>query len=185
MRFFLCGCFMLSLVYLFAQEQNIETNTSDTLKLHSPKKAVVFSAILPGAGQVYNHIAMPKGKKKAFWKVPLIYAGLGATGYFLVSNQLTQKALKTDYTNRQNGGLPDVRWEQYDNEGILTLYNQYLNKRDLSILGVGAVYLFQLVDAGIEAHFVSFDVSEDLSMSLRPTLLSPNTAGVALRLNFH
>jgi hypothetical protein len=42
-----------------------------------------------------------------------------------------------------------LRWEQYDNEGILTLYNQYLTKRDLSILGVGAVYLFQIVDAGI------------------------------------
>jgi len=81
--------------------------------------------------------------------------------------------------------LPDVRWEQYDNEGILTLYNQYLTKRDLSILGVGAVYLFQIVDAGIEAHFVDFDISEDLSMTFRPALIGPNTAGVAMRLNFH
>jgi hypothetical protein len=185
MRLFLCVCFQLSFLCLFAQEENIETNPSDTLKLHSPKKAVIFSALLPGAGQVYNHIAMPKGKKKAFWKVPLIYAGLGATGYFLVSNQLTQKALKNEYTNRQNGGLPDLRWEQYDNEGILTLYNQYLTKRDLSILGVGAVYLFQIVDAGIEAHFVDFDISEDLSMTFRPALIGPNTAGVAMRLNFH
>ena len=40
----------------------------DTVKTHSWKKAVLFSAVLPGAGQVYNHIAMPKGKKKAYWK---------------------------------------------------------------------------------------------------------------------
>jgi hypothetical protein len=128
---------------------------------------------------------MPKGKRKAFWKAPLIYAGLGLTSYFLIQNQQTQKALKLDYTNRQNGGIPDTRWEQFDDDGILTLYNQYLTKRDLSILGVGAVYLIQIVDAGIEAHFVDFDVSEDLSLKVSPTILGYNSPGMKLQLNFH
>ena len=185
MRFFLISCSLFHFLCLFSQEVNIERNESDTLTPHSPKKAVILSAILPGAGQVYNHIGMPKGKKKAVWKVPLIYAGIGATGYLLVNNQLTQKALKNDYTNRQNGGAPDVRWEQLDDDGILFLYNQYLNKRDLSILGFGAVYLFQLIDAGIEAHFVSFDVSEDLTMTFRPTVVGPTSCGVSMRLIFH
>jgi hypothetical protein len=156
---------------------------TDTTKRHSPKKAVIFSAVLPGAGQVYNHLAMPKGKKKAFWKVPLIYGGLAATGYFLVQNQSIQKELKQEYTNRMNGGVPDVRWEQFDDDGILTLFRQYQTQRDLSILGVGLVYVLQVVDAGVEAHFVDFDISEDLSIQLRPTILSTRTVGLSLKLD--
>ena len=45
--------------------------------VHSVKRATILSALLPGAGQVYNSMAMPKGKKHAYWKVPLIIGGLG------------------------------------------------------------------------------------------------------------
>ncbi|MEY4603705.1 MAG: hypothetical protein RIT43_997 [Bacteroidota bacterium] len=166
---------------LHGQEDSLVV--TDTAKMHSPKKAVIFSAVLPGAGQVYNHLAMPKGKKKAFWKVPLIYGGLAATGYFLVQNQSIQKELKQEYTNRMNGGVPDVRWEQFDDDGILTLFRQYQTQRDLSILGVGLVYVLQVVDAGVEAHFVDFDISEDLSIQLRPTILSTRTVGLSLKLD--
>lgn len=154
---------------------------ADTLKSHSPKKAVIFSALVPGSGQIYNHLAMPKGKKKAFWKVPLIYGGLAATGFFLVQNQFLQKELKQEYTNRLNGGSPDIRWEQFDNEGILTLFRQHQTQRDLSILGLGLVYMLQVVDAGIEAHFVDFDISEDLSIRFRPTLFAGKTIGLSIK----
>src|SRR5690554_7616653 len=71
-----------------AQETDAEKSGDlDTLSVtlvkdstHSPKKAALLS-LVPGGGQIYNHLAMPKGKKKAFWKIPIIYAGLGATGY--------------------------------------------------------------------------------------------------------
>lgn len=184
MRLLLVSVFISFSLACFSQVDPSDSLIVDTAKVHSPKKAVILSAIVPGAGQVYNHMAMPKGKKKAYWKVPLIYAGLGATGYFLISNQSTQKALKTDYTNRINGGTPDPRWEQYDDQGILTLYNQHLDWRDLSILGMGAVYLLQVVDAGIEAHFVEFDISEDLSLAMRPAYFGPNTAGISLNFKF-
>lgn len=167
-----------------AQQEAITAVVEDTAKVHSPKKAVILSAVLPGAGQIYNHLAMPKGKKKAFWKVPLIYAGLGATGYFLVSNQLTQKSLKQEYTNRINGNALNSRWELYDDQGVLTLYNQYLDWRDLSILGFGAVYLIQVIDAGIEAHFVNFDISEDLALAIEPAYFGQNTVGLKLNFNF-
>ena len=176
---FLMGSFLT----LWSQDQLSEE--TDSVKKHSPKKAVLLSTCLPGAGQVYNHIAILKGKRKAYWKVPLIYAGLSATTYFLIQNQLTQKALKTDYINRQNGGTPDPRWMQFDDDGILTLYNQYLTRRDLSILSVGAVYLIQVIDAGIEAHFVNFDVSEDLSMKITPTILGVSSPGLKVQFNFH
>lgn len=166
-------------------------SVSDTVRPHSIRRAILYSAVVPGAGQVYNHIAMPKGKKKAFWKVPLIYAALGTTSYFLVSNQREQRRLKREYLYRQDPTNPDyatyhyTEVEPYDDAGILTLYNQYLTWRDLSILAVGAVYVLQLVDAGVEAHFVSFDVSEDLSLTLNPVMMSARAPGLSLSLNFH
>lgn len=175
---------------VFAQKDALKDSTNvpaDSSKnyVHSVRDALIFSALVPGAGQVYNHIYMPKGKKKAFWKVPLIYAGLGATGYFLWTNQQTVKELKTEYTNRQNGGTLSDKWSLYDDYGILTLFQQYQNQRDLSILSVGFVYLLQLADAGIEAHFVRFDISEDLSMCIYPSFPMGQTVGIGMRWNFN
>jgi hypothetical protein len=180
MRSLIFLIFLLNVLGLWSQE------ISDTVSKpsHSVKKAMILSAVVPGSGQIYNHRAMPKGQKKAFWKVPLIYAGLGATGYFLITNQLTQKALKTEYTNRIDGNTTDPQWELYDDQGILTLYNQYLDMRDLSILGFSAVYAFQIADAGIEAHFVRFDISKDLSLQIRPSILYNGQAGINASFNF-
>jgi hypothetical protein len=177
--------FTIALVSCSSLAQDSTMVASDTIKPHSIKKAVIFSAVLPGAGQIYNHLAMPKGQKKAFWKVPLIYASLGSSTFFLIRNQLQQKRYRQEYTNRQNP-LYEIPSEYlpYDDQGILTIYNQYLDWRDLSILAVGAFYFLQVVDAGVEAHFVSFDVSEDLSLSLHPTVMNGFAPGLSLRLNF-
>lgn len=152
--------------------------------IHSPKKAAFFSAVLPGSGQIYNHLAMPKGKKNAYWKVPLIYVALGGTGYTVLANNRLQRELKNEYKTRLAGnpGLPE--YETYDLDGIEQLYNKHLNRRDLFILGFGAVYLLQVVDAAVEAHFVHFDISEDLSLSLQPAYFSSGQAGVTLNLDF-
>lgn len=166
----------------FAQADTLQKQEKDTT--HSVRKATILSAILPGAGQVYNHLAMPKGKKNAFWKVPLIYAGLGATGYFVLENNSLQRELKTEYKTRVAGGIGLEKYEDYDLYGIEFLYNQKLNQRDLFIVGFGLVYLIQVIDATVEAHFVSFDISEDLSLKLSPRLLSPNQAGLGLTLSF-
>ncbi|MES2799495.1 MAG: DUF5683 domain-containing protein [Bacteroidota bacterium] len=172
MRFISLTIFCLSNLIVFSQPKadTLKMNDNDSIKPkeHSVKKAMIFSAVVPGAGQIYNHIAMPKGQKKAFWKVPLIYAGLGTTGYFLITNQQKVKSLKTEYTNRLEGNPTDPQWEIYDDQGVLSLFTQYQNNRDLSILGIALVYLFQVADAGIEAHFVRFDVSRDLSLMVRP-----------------
>jgi hypothetical protein len=177
--------FTLSIISCASLAQDSTEIVNDTVEVHSVKKAVIFSAAIPGAGQIYNHIAMPKGQKKAFWKLPLIYGSLGASTFFLIRNQIEQKRYRCEYSNRQylSYEIP-AEFSPYDDEGILTIYNQYLNWRDLSILAVGAFYFLQIVDAGVEAHFVSFDVSEDLSLSLHPTVMNGFAPGVSLRLNF-
>lgn len=175
-------------LYSDTLKRNTEAD-EDTVKVHSIKKAALFSAVLPGAGQVYNHIAMPKGKKKAYWKVPLIYVGLGATTYFALKNNAEQKALKVEYNNRVDFNLYGEEYMSYDNAGIIQLYQQKVNRRDLFFLGLGLVYLLQVADAAVEAHFVKFDISEDLSMRVRPAFIplsygNPGTVGISLQLNF-
>ena len=173
---------------LFSQEK--DSLIIDSIPQHSPKKAVIYSAILPGAGQIYNSINMEKGvkgKNKVYWKVPLIYAFLAYTGSSLIKNQTTQHDLKTEYNNRYvNGsGSTNSKWEQFDSLGLVTQYTTFARKRDLSILTFGAVYLIQIIDAGIEAHFVKFDLSEDLTFQIKPKLYSFNSLGVGMSFNFH
>lgn len=149
------------------------------------KKVMIYSAVLPGAGQVYNSIHRENGPKHAYWKVPLIYAALGATGYFLTVNNQTQKSLKTEYTNRINNvGSLNPTWAPYDDQAVLSLYQSYLNKRDMSILGCAAVYFIQIAEAGVEAHFLHFDVSDKLSLQASPTLFGPSSAGIHIKLQF-
>ncbi|TNE52896.1 MAG: hypothetical protein EP338_14010 [Bacteroidetes bacterium] len=161
-----------------------QEHQQDSLPRHSVRKAAIFSACIPGAGQIYNHRAMPKGKRKAFWKVPLIYAGLGASTYFMLENQRLQLELKQEYTNRLNGVSGLDQYLFYDDFAILQLYKQHLSRRDLFITGMLAVYMVQILDAAVEAHFVHFDVSEDLSLSMSPTISYGGTPGVRLCLKF-
>lgn len=172
---------LISFCFLFSAKAQ---DTIDTNQRYV-RKAILFSAVLPGAGQVLNHMNMPKGKRKAFWKVPIIYAGLGFTMYSLINNNNQRIRLKEEYLFRdENAGTLYPEYDIYDQSGVLTLHDQRQTFRDLSILGFSAVYLLQVLDAGVEAHFVHFDISEDLSMTVAPTLLSYRTPGVGIKLNF-
>lgn len=182
MRWLLLYSFLFAWTFTFAQDSTAVVQ--DTNKRHSVKKAVIFSAVLPGSGQIYNHLAMPKGQKKAYWKVPLIYAGLGATGYLAITNNQLKKDLRSEYESRDAGNPASEQFEQYDSEGLLQLYSLHRTRRDLFLLGFGLVYLLNIADAGVEAHFVHFDVSEDLSLSIEPALLQNQYPGIGIRLNF-
>lgn len=165
----------------FSQDSiQISQDTSN----HPYKKAALLSAIVPAAGQVFNSIKTT-GRKNAYWKVPLIYAGLAGTGYLLVQNQTMVSSIKTEYNNRNNGGVLDPTWGDYDDLALVTLYQHYARLRDFSILGIGAVYAFQILDAAVEAHFLNFDVSEKLTLQVQPILLNSNTAGIHMKLSFH
>ncbi|MFY7669052.1 MAG: DUF5683 domain-containing protein [Crocinitomicaceae bacterium] len=174
-------------ILVFCLYQAIFFGQTDSLKKdsipHPYKKAMLFSACLPGAGQIYNSLNAKVGPKKAYWKVPLIYTALGTAGYFLVTNQMTQKSLKDEYTFRINNNNQTLNqtWVPYDNQAILTLYRQYLDWRDLSILGLAAIYFIQIADAGVEAHFLNFDVSDNLSLRVNPVLMNSKTAGIQLQ----
>ncbi|GAB4133080.1 MAG: hypothetical protein Fur0041_05010 [Bacteroidia bacterium] len=138
---------------------------SDTTKkpaVHSPKKAVIMSACLPGLGQVYN---------KKWWKVPIIYAGFGALGYGFYFNhrefKIYRDALRLRY---DDDPLTTDQFAQYSDDNLVTLKNYYQRFRDLSVIGMAALYTLNIVDAAVDAHLLTFDISDDLSLHVAPAL---------------
>ncbi|MDX1446935.1 DUF5683 domain-containing protein [Lishizhenia sp.] len=154
--------------------------------IHSPSKAMKFSAIVPGAGQFYNHFAKPKGKRYAFIKVPIIYAGLGLAAYSIYTNSLEVDRTRLEYYHRLDnpGSFKFPEYIPLDQGALITEYNFAKRNRDLSIAAFVIVWGLNVLDAGVEAHFVNFDVSPDLSLNLRPTLLNNSSYGLSLAFNF-
>lgn len=149
-----------------------------------PKRAALLSTIIPGAGQIYNQIYAPKKKYNAYWKVPLIYGSLIGSTNLLLNAIKTEKELKQEYYNRINNVTPSVKWVNYDKYNLLTLHNSASRNRNLLYILVGGLYILQIADASIEAHFTHYDISPNLSLDINP-LLNPHATGVNLSFNLH
>jgi len=157
------------MLFLLCSFNNATAQTSDTLQtktdtitervkpVHSPRKALLMSAILPGLGQAYN---------KKYWKIPIIYAGFAGIGYAIFFNQHQYSIYKTAFYNRSYG-IPD-NFPLYTQNDLLTLDNYYHKYRDLSIICAGLLYVLNLVDANVDAQFFTFDVSDNLSFQIQP-----------------
>ncbi len=146
--------------------------------LHSPRKAALLSAALPGAGQVYN---------KKYWKVPVIYAGFTALGYFVVTNNKDYRLYKNSYKLRLDGDVATVDEFVgiYSDDDLSTLKNFYRRNRDLSVIGISLLYVLNIIDATVDAHLFHFNVSDELSMAIRPGFATQNFNGPALSLNIY
>lgn len=131
-------------------------------KYHSPKKATWMSAALPSLGQFYN---------RRYWKPPIIYVGLGVSIYFLIDNQLKFIEARNSYRARLNvpGYTVSAKYSSLSADQILADRDFYRNNRDYSIIAIGGVYLLNIIDAAVDAHLRTFDVSDDLSMKVRPS----------------
>ncbi len=146
-------------------------------EIHSPKKAAIYSAVLPGWGQAYN---------KKYWKIPLIYAGFGTIGYFIGWNNKNYKTLKLAYGDLTDGDdstnsyldLDAAKYYDLDNPDELNKFKNGLNKqqnyyrrnRDLLIISIVGFYGLNIIDASVDAHLFDFDISEDLSFNWEPSM---------------
>lgn len=141
---------------------------------HQPARATLYSAILPGAGQVYN---------RKYWKVPIVLGGLGVSYWFIQDNNREFQRYKAAYLDVLNGRA-DAFNGQYSADQLRDVADTYHRWRDLSYVAFGLVYALNIVDASVDAHFVRFDVGEDLSLraclSLR--LAAQGAAGISLSL---
>jgi len=155
-------------------EESISSDTVAPLKtekIHSPKKAAWMSAVLPGLGQGYN---------KKYWKIPIVYVGFAGTSVGIWYFHKEFKYYRDEYRNRLNEKTDLLRLELkgMSNENVNA--NKQLNQRNMEIfiLVTGVWYLLNIVDAVVDAHLFSFDVSDDLTMSIFP-LFQPNYMGTS------
>lgn len=143
--------------------------------VHSPRKAALYSTILPGLGQAYN---------KKYWKIPVLYAGIAGLTYSIIFYNNDYLHYRHEYRIRMDT-IPstidlyaDKNSKTYMSTEVLLANVKHAHRwRDLSIFGAALVYVLNIVDATVDAHLFSFDVSDDLSMRIQPIWIN-TTAGV-------
>lgn len=162
-------------------------------KQHSAKKAAIMSACLPGLGQVYN------GK---WWKVPIVYAGLGGLGYMAWDNYTDYKTFLTAYKIKtgdlEEGVVPteyELQLSEYYQASQLQSYkDSYRRNFELFCILTAAWYGLNIIDATVDGHLYTYDISDDLSLSVDPAFVTsaspllvysgkPQT-GIAVTLHF-
>ena len=123
----------------------------------NPKTSVLFSMIVPGAGQVYNRQA---------WKLPFIYGGYGALINNLAANQDLYRRFDVAYRRSVEGLEHEFERLNLSSNALRSYRDQYLRNVELTYIGMGAVYVITLLDAFVSAHLSTFDVSDDLSLHI-------------------
>lgn len=141
------------------------------------RKAALASAVIPGAGQIANHQA---------WKAPIAWGIMAGSGYFLFTNQSTLNRLNTaiDIRFDNDPTTTDEFVGRFTDNQLFTLKNETRRSRDYAILGVGAAYLFQVLDAYSSGFLVHFDVSPTLVGSISPCAQANAPWGAKIQLTW-
>lgn len=123
----------------------------------APSRAAFYTTIVPGLGQIYN---------KKYWKVPLVYAGIGIPVYFWADNQRNYNRYRNEYKNRLQGKIDqtDETLAGLDDQRLLDGQNFYRKNRDLSVVIAVGFYVLSIVDANVDAHLMQFNVNENLTI---------------------
>lgn len=141
----------------------------------NPRKAALFSFILPGAGQVYN---------KKWWKLPIVYGAFGTLIWIEARNVREYRAARENYRWIVDGDATTEAQGKFAGRSAASVkdyrdtYRRYV---EFGGIGLGLAYLLTAADAFVDAHLSRFDVSEDLSLHWRPV---PAPGGPAWGLTF-
>jgi len=156
--------------------QETKEGEERSLLQKDPKKATLLSAILPGAGQVYN------GKS---WKVPILYAGILTDLYFINYNHRRYESFR-DALFALDKKEPN-QFPSLNRAALVRNVDYWRQNRDLTLLLLLGIYALNLVDANVDAHLSGFDVSEDLALQVAPqlgTVSASNAMGISLTIRF-
>ncbi|CAL2055304.1 DUF5683 domain-containing protein [Tenacibaculum sp. 190524A05c] len=158
-------------VTLFAQQKdstNVKTRSIQYTQIQQPKydplnpsRAAFYSAIFPGAGQIYNN--------RYWWQLPLIYGGMAASIYFYIDNNNEYQRFRTAFRQRK-AGLPDEFSDEnglplISDAGLESAQRQLRQNRDLSLLTTVLIYVLQIVEASVTAHLIQFDDTDSLTLT--------------------
>ena len=140
----------------FGQQQDLSNTINKEIDPLRPAKATFYSAVLPGLGQVYN---------KRYWKLPLIYGGLGASIYFYDVNNKNFKRYRNAY-KRRLAGFNDDEFQDviFDDNRLIDGMNFYKQYRDQSMLFIIGTYFLNILDANIDAHLKQYNINQNLSL---------------------
>lgn len=177
---FLCSLFLSGSIFLSAQNNvplfdsaslnagNKKTDSLVSQTFRPAKIAAIRSAILPGLGQIYN---------KKYWKLPIVYGALTTTGFFFRYNYKNYKDLKQAYIGKYNARVLHDSTEYrkikpnlvpLSEESLRFQRDQFRRDMDYSVLVFFLLWGLNVMDAAVDAHLKSFDVSPDLSLKIKP-----------------
>ena len=146
--------------------KHVATTDSVLRKKHSPVVAGCLS-IIPGGGQIYN---------KKYWKLPIVYGTLGISTYFVYDFAHQMVSYKNEFINRRDGNtaLLNPKYSIETDANILALKNTYRRRMEIAIAVTAVLYVLNIVDAIVDAHLYYFDISDDLSMTVTPSVAPGN-----------
>jgi hypothetical protein len=155
----------------------------------SPQRATLYSALLPGLGQAYNG---------DYWKIPIIYGGLGFCIYWFDQCDSQYKRYRLAYNKKyavENGTSTDMDefGGRYSSSTLKNARDMARRNRDLTMLATGLVYIVNIIDANVFAHLSYFDINDDISLRCEPVFFNETSfamgeitpsIGLKLKLNF-
>lgn len=163
----------------------------DSIELKQRKnyrRATLYSALLPGAGQFYN---------KKYWKIPIVWAAIGIPAYLYFDNKKiyneAQYALVVTINGSKGDSLKNVSPDFLplvtagNTTAIINVRDEARKDQDYSILFVLLFYGLNIVDATVDAHLKDFNVNSDLSFRIKPMIMPGPTpsAGITLAFDIH
>jgi len=162
--FFFLLVFLVSLVKILPGQTVSENNLVQ--QKHSPRKASIYSAVLPGLGQAYN---------RKYWKIPIIYGGFGAIYYITNENNREYRKFLEAYryvVNQDTFAINNDYVGRYNEQQLLSGKNYYRRNLEIGYILAGVLYVLNIIDASVDAHLFYYDVSENLTMRLEPAVLN-------------
>ncbi|HLN73086.1 MAG: DUF5683 domain-containing protein [Methylococcaceae bacterium] len=171
------GLYLLAILFIttgFSALSQEATNDTVIVKkpvvVHSARKATIYSAALPGLGQIYN---------RKYWKLPLVYGGFATLGYFINFNNGEYIKYRQAYSdiidNDPNTSSYLKLITNYDSnrqtqyiERLRSYKDYWRRNRDLLVISTAMFYALNIIDASVDAHFFNFDISDDLTMKWAP-----------------
>ncbi len=185
-----CSVFLLCFIgFKNAHAQSVDADTTVIAKTHSPKTATLWS-LIPGAGQIYN---------RKYWKLPIVYAGFGATTYFAITNGQEYTKYSDAYICSVNAEEPDVcdneLAQKYTSDELKNIRDYYRRNMELSYILMGVWYIIQILDAAVDAHLYYWEVDEDITVKWEPVIQLPQQtqfmpnqqasySGLSIKVNF-
>lgn len=140
-----------------------------------PQRSAILSALVPGAGQIYN---------KQYWKVPIVWAGMFTFAHFISYNNRVYHGLRNAAILTASGQTNPYQSIIQSETALVRNRDNFRRNRDLLIITGTVFYILQIVDAHVSAHLEEFKVNDQLAVGIEPSIQSTPLFSQALGLSF-